>query len=40
MSSLSLLIFNFKKSYFGSFLFWSLKALSKLKEEHNIAGVY
>ena len=32
-SSLSLLIFYFTSSYFGPFLFWSIIALSKFKEE-------
>ena len=36
--SLSLLIFNFRKSYFGPFLIWSIKFFSEFKEEHNIAG--
>ena len=38
MRSLSLLIFNFRKSYFGYFLIWSINALSELTEEYNIAA--
>ena len=33
-----MLIFNCRKSYLGNFLFWSIKALRELNEEHNIAG--
>ena len=38
-SSLSFLIFNFTKSYFGSILFWLINVLMELRLEHIDAGM-